>query len=83
MGLYIGVINRSLYRIHTRIRVLILIYIYSFFIPFLLIFIFYFWKREKERYIRCKSWKEGRVAEWQAWQSKNKYLYTKENLEIQ
>jgi hypothetical protein len=25
----------------------------------------------------------GRVAEWQAWQSKYKYLYTKENLEIQ
>ena len=70
----------SLYRIHTRIHVFILLYILTFFIPFFIIYIYFFWKRRKKKiYIRMG----GRVAEWQAWQSKNKYLYTKENLEIQ
>ena len=61
------------------------IYTLSLFLSYLYLFFIFGRERKKDIYIyiRCKSWKEGRVAEWQAWQSKNKYLYTKENLEIQ
>ena len=54
------------------------IYLLSLFLSLLYIYIF-FGREELKRYIRMG----GRVAEWQAWQSKNKYLYTKGNLEIQ
>ena len=56
----------------------IFIYTLPLFLSLLYIFIF-FGREELKRYIRMG----GRVAEWQAWQSKNKYLYTKGNLEIQ
>ena len=71
-GVYIGYIREFMY-------LFFYIYLLSLFLSLLYIFIF-FWKRRKKKiYIRMG----GRVAEWQAWQSKNKYLYTKGNLEIQ
>jgi len=75
-GVYIGYIREFMYLIFY-------IYTLSLFLSYLYLFFIFGRERKKDIYIRCKSWKEGRVAEWQAWQSKNKYLYTKENLEIQ
>ena len=55
------------------------IYTLSLFLSYLYLFFIFGRERKKDIYIRMV----GRVAEWQAWQSKYKYLYTKENLEIQ
>ena len=56
------------------------IYLLSLFLSLLYIYLFFLEeKNKKDIYIRMG----GSVAEWQAWQSKNKYIYTKGNLEIQ
>ena len=55
------------------------IYTLSLFLSYLYLFFIFGRERKKDIDIRMV----GRVAEWQAWQSKYKYLYTKENLEIQ
>jgi hypothetical protein len=59
----------------------LLFYIYtlSLFLSYLYLFFIFGRERKKDIYLRMV----GSVAEWQAWQSKYKYLYTKENLEIQ
>ncbi len=71
-GVYIGYIREFMYLIFY-------IYTLSLFLSYLYLFFIFGRERKKDIYIRMV----GRVAEWQAWQSKNKYLYTKENLEIQ
>jgi len=57
----------------------LLFYIYTLSLFLSYLYIIFGRERKKDIYIRMV----GRVAEWQAWQSKYKYLYTKENLEIQ
>ena len=71
-GAYIGYIREFMYLIFY-------IYTLSLFLSYLYLFFIFGRERKKDIYIRMV----GRVAEWQAWQSKYKYLYTKENLEIQ
>ena len=76
IGVHIGYIREFTY-------LFLYIYLLSLFLSYLYLFFIFGRERKKDIYIRCKSWKVGRVAEWQAWQSKYKYLYTKGNLEIQ
>ena len=76
IGVHIGYIREFMY-------LFLYIYLLSLFLSYLYLFFIFGRERKKDIYIRCKSWKVGRVAEWQAWQSKYKYLYTKGNLEIQ
>ncbi len=71
-GVYIGFIREFMY-------LFFYIYTLSLFLSYLYIIFFFGRERIKDIDIRMV----GRVAEWQAWQSKYKYLYTKENLEIQ
>ena len=71
-GVYIGYIREFMY-------LFFYIYTLSLFLSYLYLFFIFGRERKKDIDIRMV----GRVAEWQAWQSKYKYLYTKENLEIQ